>query len=115
MAMVKYSPGIVEMEGQFGGQVFRHDQCVNHIQAMPRVVGRQKRTPQQVAFSKAQSLWSSHKWTDEEMSQWWIWCYNHPMKNKKSETVYYHPFLAFLHINIKRTLNDLEMVTVPPL
>jgi len=114
MAMVKYGPGIVEIEGRVGGEYYRHDQCVNHIQAMPRVVERHKISPQQNAFHKAQILWSSHEWTDEEISQWWVWCYNHPMKNKKNEIIYYHPFLAFLHINIKRKLNGLEMITTPP-
>lgn len=113
MTMVKYGAGITEIEGRFGGQYFRRDQCINHIQRMPRHVNQRRESPQQKAFGRAKIAWSEHDWTREELDLWWVWCYNHPKKNKKNETVYFHPFIAFLHINIKRILAGQDIVITP--
>jgi len=113
MAMVKTDGIVTEIEGKFGGTVFRKDQCGQHIQAAPRYIGRIVETPQQKAFSKAKTAWMNHDWTESELNRWWIWCYQHPKTNKKGETVYFHPFLAFLSVNIKRILEDKDIVILP--
>jgi hypothetical protein len=114
MVMVKFSDPAVDIEGKVSGVYYRHDQCINHIQAMPRVVDRFEKSPQNKAFTRAKNAWSSHQWTQSEIDKWWIWCYDHPKKNKKGETVYLHPFLAFLSVNTKRILTGKEIVITPP-
>ncbi|GAH55646.1 unnamed protein product [marine sediment metagenome] len=116
MAMIKTDGRIVDIEGKMGGNIYRHDQCLNHIQAHPRIIHSEERanSPQAKGFRQSKNAWISHKWTQEELNQWWVWCYNHPKKNKKSETVYFHPFLAFLSVNIKRVKKGLCITITPP-
>jgi hypothetical protein len=111
--MLKVRGGMFEVEGKSGGTVYRKDVCGQHAQAYPRIVNPYKETPQQKAFTRAKNVWMSHKWTPFELGQWWEWCQHHPLTNKKGEVGYFHPFLAFLHVNIKRILNGQDILLVP--
>lgn len=114
MVMVQFDDKTINIEGRVGGEYWRHDQCLNHLQAMPRVISGRGERPQQKAFGRCTTYWSNHEWTGEQIDLWWKWCYAHPMKNKKGETVYYHPFIAFIHINIKRILAGKIITCIPP-
>lgn len=114
MAMIKLGPDIENLSGKVGGNIYRSDVCGPHIQGYPRIVHPRKESESQIAFRRAQSAWLSHKWTQSELDAWWIWCYNHPRTNKKGETIYLHPFLAFLSVNSKRILAGEEIIYTPP-
>lgn len=114
MVMVKVNGPIVEIEGKMGGNVYRVDQCGQHIQSYPRIIDRHKVSPQQKGFRKSVVAWSRHKWTQSEINRWWVWCKGNPTKNKKGETTYFHPFTGFLHVNIKRTIDGQDITFNPP-
>ena len=113
MAMVKLDAPLIEIEGPIGGTIFRYDQCGQHAQAWPRQVKSHEPLKQNSAFSRCSGAWSKHDFTKEEIDQWWRWCYAHPIKNKKAEETYLHPFLAFLKVNIKRVLNGQDIIFSP--
>lgn len=113
MAMIKMGPGIENISGKVGGVIFRSDVCGPHIQAFPRIIKPRKESKSQKAFTRAKNAWSERKWTQYELDLWWVWCYNHPKTNKKGETTYLHPFLAFLSVNTKRILDGKEIIYEP--
>ncbi len=113
MAMVKLSGDIIDINGTVGGSVWRVDVCGQHVQAFPRIIDDKQPTSQQRAFTMAKNAWMTHIWQQSEIDKWWIWCYDHPKKSKKGETMYLHPFLAFLSVNIKRILKGKDIEYVP--
>ena len=114
MAMVQLANGVEDINGQVGGNVWRYDVCGFHIQKAPGGSIGFRVSPQQKAFGRCTSAWSNHSWLQLEIDRWWRWCDANPTKNKKGETRYYHPFLAFLSVNIKRILVGKEIIYQAP-
>lgn len=118
MTMVKLGPGAVDINGKLGGGIWRGDQCRKHVQKPPKKPAKPsdptKRTKQQKCFSKALYLYK--KWTPLGpgwTEAWWRWAADHPIKNKKGETVYLNPFTAFMSYNIQKCLADKPMDLFP--
>ncbi len=116
MAMVKLSAGITEIEGKSGGDVWRKDQCGQHVQAAPRHVDkyasyRQKKRRR--AYLKCMNYIREHA-TVEFAARWQIYANQHPRKNKKGESYTLAWWQQFMSINIKRVYNDLEILQYPP-
>lgn len=113
--MVKLGPGITEINGKTGGNVYRVDQCGQHIQKKPKTV--KKKSPlqysQQMAWIKASNFWLNH-WTIQIYNAWWVYSSLHPIVNKKGEVRYRQPFNAFMHINVIRARNVVLMLLWPP-
>jgi len=116
MALVKLGAGIVEINGQVGGDIYRRDIRGQHVQSTPRLLRKEspKQKKRRRAFRKTLNFCSHNPVFIESYEAWWIWCADHPFKNKKGETRYYHPWLACVRINTIRTFNDLEPVSLPP-
>ena len=104
MAMVSLANGIEDINGQVGGNIWRYDVCGFHIQRAPGPSVGYRESPQQKAFGQCKTAWSNHEWTQAEYDLWWTWCEANPKPNKKGEIRYFHPFIAFLSVNIKRLL-----------
>jgi hypothetical protein len=110
--MIKVSSTYPDTEGKVGGDVYRHDQCLNHIQKMPREVEHGE-TPQQKAFSRCINAWKSHVWNTEELNRWWLWSSKHPQKGRKGDISYLTPFMAFMKVNVKRVLHNMPIIWMP--
>ena len=116
MAMVVLQNPLTEIDGELGGNIFRWDQCRQHAQAPQRRINRDDdgRMDQNRAFRRCLTAWLSHPWTRDELDLWYLYCRDHPIQNKKGETTYMHPMLAFLSVNIKRILNGDPIIFTPP-
>jgi len=116
MAMVKTTSPIIQIQGKVGGEVWRYDQCGQHVQASPRIIEHQPTKKQQLVRNCFRKVWIFFlsELTSNEQDQWRIWANNHPIKNHKGETVYYTPPNAFAHINLPRCHHGLEFVRTPP-
>jgi len=115
MVMLKLAAPLTEIEGSIGGNTYWVDQCGQHMrEKKPK---RDWSTDAQKAvrssFSACTRAWSNHQWSQHELNLWWTWCWDHPKKTKKGKTFYYHPFLAFIHINMKRQLASLPITFTP--
>jgi len=115
MAMVKLGAGLTDINGGQGGVVWRWDHCRQHVQAKPRKRWHDpaKPYPQQKAFSRCIRYLQTEPLSKEERDRWWKYCYDHPKKNKKGETYYFHPVLAFLSVNIRRILRGQDIIPIP--
>lgn len=104
------------MNGKEGGTVFRRDICGQHEQMFPRYVHHETpaQTTQRRAFRRAITYCLKEALTEENTKLWWIYCYDHPITNKKGEVTYLTPFLACLRINTIRGRNELDLVQTPP-
>lgn len=116
MALAKYGDSVVDIEGKFGGVIFRRDRCGNHIQAMG--YGPHQATPKQNKrrrwFSRLTRMFLSEHGTEKNVKLWWIYSYNRPRTNKKGEVYYLNPLMAYISYNLIRVMNDLDPVATPP-
>jgi len=116
MAMVSYAT-LTEINGKKGGEIYRHDNCGQHIQKYPRLVkkwGSPSQTKIQNAFSQLWFHWWK-KYTNEYQHQmWWIYSRLRPQKNKKGEPTYLTGFNMFVKINLPRLIKDLPPYLDPP-
>lgn len=115
MVMIRMLSNASDINGKFGGVRYRRDNCGLHMEKIPdkRPPEWWKPMPQNKAFGKCTTAYSNHKWLPIELDLWWMWCAAHPRKNKKGDTYYLHPFLAFMTVNIKRLRDGKEIIFVP--
>ena len=116
MAMVKLGDGVVEINGKSGGDVFRKDQCGQHIQSTPRYVSNEPSPSQKKrrrAFRKCLNYIRRYS-TVEFAYRWQNHANNHPRTNKKGETITLAWWQEFMSINIIRIVNDLDILQFPP-
>lgn len=114
--MVKLDKTIAAIDGQTGGDVFRHDVCGQHIQKPPRHV--KSLTPNQIrqnkAFLKALYYCGEVTTFNEHFAEWWEYAIKHPKTNIKGEKIILTPFTACLRINTIRFRNNLDGTPIPP-
>jgi len=116
MSMVKLGDGIVEINGQAGGDVWRSDQCGQHVQAPPRHVARPPTTNQrkrQRAFRTCMSR-IREGLTVEQVAAWQQYANMHSTQNKKGEVRILAWHQMFCKINVIRLYNDLPLTEYPP-
>lgn len=116
MVMIKTGNPIVEIEGQIKGDVYRKDNCGQHIQAAPRKIKHvpswlQKR--RQRAFRVMLSRYL-HIITHRQRVLWQQWTFSHPRKSKKGKVYFMPPHMAYLSVNINRYIEDLPLYDDPP-
>jgi len=68
---------------------------------------------QQEAFTASKDAWNAHNWSEDETSEWFIYCKLHPIKNYLGEVCYMFPYIAFQSVNIIRLLNGDPVVFTP--
>ena len=116
MAMVVRSGIIVEEEGKVGGDVYRFDQCRQHIQAFPRLIEREPSEHQKEVrtwFTKCLYRYQ-HIITKEQKYKWYIYTFQHLQTGKKGNTYYLPPHMMFMKINIPRLKAGLPYLDDPP-
>jgi len=115
MAMVKKSAMAADKQGGQGGNVFRIDQCGEHVQSKPRRVysPSQNQMDSQRAFRKSLTFCASIM-TLEKAAEWMTYSDRHPKKDKKGDIWYMNPIMACLSVNIPRVRLGLEPTETPP-
>lgn len=117
MALAKMGGGIVEMNGKMAGNIFRHDQCGQHIEKYPRLVGRKHPTPaqalQRACFMDCVYVWKNDV-TDKQILKWYQYAALHWKTNKKGEPIQLSGWNMFLRINLVRIHNGLAALREPP-
>lgn len=115
--MAKLGGGIVEINGAFSGNVYRRDQCGQHVEAHGRFVGRKNPTAEQrlqrACFRDCIYAWQS-RLTFADRLEWAIYATRHLSTNKKGEKRKLLGWNWFLKINLVRVRNGLAIITVPP-
>lgn len=115
MAMIKTVDEGSEINGRVGGDIYRFDQCGQHIQKEPRLL--KSRTEKQKAWMRAwrivMSYWKD-VWELGYHSKWWAYAHAHPVTNRKGETYTLSAVNWFLKINIYRIINELGIQWDPP-
>jgi hypothetical protein len=111
-----YKTDGTEIEGKFGGVIFRHDQCGPHIQAYPRIIDKTPSQEQRIrrnAFDLLNNFWTlySNKYTTD---LWWYYAMEHPKKTSKGKVYFMEPRQAFFSYNINRVVSGLEPEIEPP-
>lgn len=116
MTMVKLGDGITEINGKQAGNVWRRDNCGQHVQKTPRRVETKTNAQwnQRAAWIKCCNYWLNNA-TAEIEDMWWLWSYNHPITNKKGETRFLTPFNAYMKYNLPRVRNGSEIKLYPPI
>lgn len=116
MAMVKTDGTITELEGKEGGQIWRYDQCKQHLQAYPRIIDKEG-SPQQWmrrrAFIRLMSYIPRHA-TVEFVHRWSLYAYHHPKITKKGKVTILTWHCAFLSYNINRVIEGQPITEFPP-
>lgn len=116
MAMAKLSDGVIEIEGKFGGSIFRKDQCGQHIQAYGRDIDSEptlKQVTRRNAFARIMHYIPSHA-TVWFVQSWSQYAYEHPKKNKKGETYFLDWWQIFLSFNINSVIEGNPIQQLPP-
>jgi hypothetical protein len=114
MTMIK-TDGI-EIEGKFGGVIFRTDQCGQHMQSEPRDVYEgptYKQLIRQNAFRTCINYIRIHS-TPDWVFAWQIYADNHPRKNKKGNVYSVPWWQQFVSTNINRIVNNEPILDLPP-
>ena len=116
MAMVKSTIEYVEREGKQGGNVYRSDQCGQHIQATPRLVEKEPTKKQRIRRNGFSYLLKRyiHFLTPEQRGSWVIYSLHHPKKTKKGKIYSLPPQLMYLSYNINRYVSGLPVVDDAP-
>ncbi len=116
MAMAKLGGGITEINGRMGGNIYRRDQCGQHIQGYPRIIDRHP-SPSQLkrrnAWRTCYGYWKKHA-TWEFVARWQQYANNHTITNRKGETYALTHYQMFMKINVTRVYNDVEITEYPP-
>ena len=116
MALVTTDNSIIEIEGREGGNIWRHDDSGQHVYAWTPGVTRQPSELQlkrRLAFTECVNFWHKHV-TAELREQWQLYADHHPTTNSKGEPITLTAYQMFLHINIYRAYNDVELLASPP-
>lgn len=114
--MLKLGSGITEIEGKSGGEIYRKDQCGQHIQSTPRTVdseGSPAQKKRRRAWRKCLNYIRKNT-TVEFAGRWQIYANQHPKVNKKGERITLTWWQMFMRINVVRVYNDLEPLQFPP-
>ncbi len=116
MTMLKMCNGIIEIEGTVKGDVYRKDQCGQHVQAFPRLIKHepsQSQKKQRRAYRMALAYIRKES-TVEFASLWQQYANNHAKPNRKGEMITLTWWQMFMKINLVRLRNDLEVLHYPP-
>lgn len=117
MAMTKLGGGITEINGKMSGNIFRHDQCGQHIQSWPRQVALKNPTEEQLlqraCFRDCVWVWGNDV-TDQQVLRWYHYAAMHWKTNKKGEPIQLSGWNAFLSINLPRARNGVVLLRDPP-
>lgn len=116
MAMVKVAQPITEINGKSGGNVWRKDQCGQHVQKTPRTVSNEPTRSQrkrQKAYTACMNYIRRNS-TPEFAARWQQYANNHPKTNKKGETYNLTWWQQFMAINVVRVFNDQPIQQYPP-
>lgn len=115
MAMVKLYPPIIEINGKIGGDVWRWDQCRQHVQAYPRIIRSpsDKQLEIRAAFSESKGWWKNFI-TEFDKTCWWVYSQTTKVPNKKGEMIFISSYCMFMRHNIPRSLNGEPILTKPP-
>ncbi|GAH98835.1 unnamed protein product [marine sediment metagenome] len=116
MVMIQKGDGSAEIEGKFGGTIFRHDQCGEHAQAPPRggiPPPRGPPTDRQKAFRFLLNI-VRRCFTEEIAAYWQDYANKHPRKNKKGETITLTWFQMFISYNINKVVAGEDPDLLPP-
>lgn len=116
MAMVKRTSQCPEMEGKNGGNIYRFDQCRQHIQAYPRLINREKSPSQKIILNSFQKALNRYLYTltPEQRNKWYTYTFQHIQTTKKGMKYYLPPQLMYMKINIPRIKNNLPPFDDPP-
>lgn len=116
MALAKTDDSIAEIEGRIGGNVWRHDDAGQHVYAYtlgatrpPSNLQKKRRN----AFQQCINFWNNIV-TDTQRAEWQNYADNHPTTNMKGETIILTAYQAFMHINLYRAYNDIDLIASPP-
>lgn len=113
--LLKLAAPIVEINGKIGNNIYRNGRNGQYM--TPGVykhhVPSRKQLDQRWFFFRAVRFASKNPNVPLHYDCWWIWSYNHPIKNKKTETMYMTPFLACVKYNIERQIENLPMRHCP--
>ncbi len=116
MAMVKLDSMIEEINGRSGGDVWRRDQCGQHVQKQPRKQSNQP-TPTQKKRRRAwQSLMTIVRrcFSPEVAAYWQDYANQHTRKNKKGETITLTWWNMFISFNINKVVAGEDPDLIPP-
>jgi len=116
MAMVVRSAKYVEKEGKQGGNVYRMDQCRQHIQAYPRLINREPKPGQKKvreAFSYLIYRYESII-TEDQHATWVNYAFTHRMKSRKGHYYFITGSQWYLHFNIPKYIKGLPLIDSAP-
>lgn len=115
MAMIKTTDEGLDINGRVGGTIFRSDQCGMHMQKEPRFIlhWSEKQKAWMRAWSIVYKYWREG-WEAGMHNPWWDYAHNHPVKNRKGETILLFAMNWFLKVNVTRIYNGLPIQWEPP-
>lgn len=117
MVMIRYGAGIEEINGKVGGERYRHDWCGNHIeqQVWERKPPTERQKITQNAFSVASFYWDKIGLLENRyyLDLWRAYATEHPVQNKKGETIFLNAYNMFMSVNINRILSGGEATLSP--
>lgn len=115
MAMVKFGGGIVEINGKQGGNIWRRDQCIQHMQKFPRQVNTHnpKQELRRRWFSKLIHHYIPMWATQEFVASWQQYAYDHPRVSRKYGIYTLTWWTQFLSSNINRVIAGEEPYRFP--
>jgi len=116
MAMVVRSAEYPEQQGKMGGNVYRMDQCRQHIQAFPRLINREP-SPKQIKVRHAFS-YLTYRYvniiTEDQHATWIHYAFTHRKKSCKGHFYFITGSQWYLHFNIPNFINDLPYIDTAP-
>lgn len=116
MALAKTDDSIIEIEGRIGGDIWRYDDSGQHVYAHTTGTSKQPSDLQlkrRKAFIECVNFWKEHI-TLEHILQWENYAQSHESTNRKGEPIILTAYQMFMHINIYRAYNDVELLLSPP-
>jgi hypothetical protein len=116
MAMVKLGSGIVEIEGKSGGNIWRKDQCGQHVQSYPREIERPSTLAQRKrrrAYLRLMNYIRRYS-TLEFVQRWQSYSHHHPRNNRKGESHTLTWWQMFISTNVNRVVNGEDILDYPP-
>lgn len=114
--MVVYKAPLEQKSGKEGGNIYRSDNCGEHVQAYPRLI---KKPPSQKQLIRRDCfLVALHRFsrilTYDQITAWWDYSRRHPVKNKKGETIILAASAHYTKYNINRCVEHKPWVDDPP-
>jgi len=117
MAMVRFGPEIVEINGKMGGDIWRYDWCKQHCQSMGRYIDKEPTKPQKIRRKQFTKLLSYVRtWGKESkfVQLWQAYCNSHPETNKKGEVYSLAWHQGFISYNLNRVISGKPVEQYPP-